>query len=85
MGLPGYLRGCFPVLPGWGVRCSRSYRERGTPNPPLPYRPGDRVETWKTAPAGRCKRRQTMKVVHSQDDAASSEATVVRLDGKTLQ
>ena len=29
MGLPGYLRGCFPVLPGWGVRCSRSYREGG--------------------------------------------------------
>ena len=29
MGLPGYLPGCFPVLPGWGVRCSRSYREGG--------------------------------------------------------
>lgn len=29
IGLPGYLRGCFPVLPGWGVRCSRSYREGG--------------------------------------------------------
>ena len=29
MGLAGYLSGCFLVLPGWGVRCSRSYREGG--------------------------------------------------------
>ena len=29
IGLPGYLLGCFSVLPGSGVRCSRSYREGG--------------------------------------------------------
>lgn len=29
MSLLGYLLGCFLVLPGWGVRCSRSYREGG--------------------------------------------------------
>jgi hypothetical protein len=29
MGLAGYLLGRFLVLPGWGVRCSRSYREGG--------------------------------------------------------
>ena len=35
MGLPGYLPGCFLVLLGWGVRCSRSYREGGHRTPSL--------------------------------------------------
>jgi hypothetical protein len=50
MGLPGYLLGCLPVLPGWGVRCSRSYREGGH-RTSLPIGP-----TTATKP-GRAKRR----------------------------
>jgi hypothetical protein len=50
MGLPGYLRGCFPVLPGWGVRCSRSYREGGQ-RTSLPISPAT------AAKRGKAKRR----------------------------
>ena len=50
MGLPGYLPGCFPVLPGWGVRCSRSYREGGQ-RTSLPTGPAT------AAKPGRAKRR----------------------------
>ena len=44
MGLPGYLPGCFPVLPGWGVRCSRSYREGGQ-RTSLPIGPATATKT----------------------------------------
>ena len=48
-GLPGYLLGCFPVLPGWGVRCSRSYREGGH-RTSLPIGPATAARPGRTKP-----------------------------------
>lgn len=60
IGLSGYLRGCFPVLPGWGVRCSRSYREGGQ-RTSLPIGPATAAEP------GRSKRAHSSSGGHRED------------------
>ena len=68
MGLPRCVRGCFPVLPGWGVRCSRSYREGGQ-RTSLPIGPATAREP------GRAKAPRAQQPAHREERMNRANST----------